>query len=216
MASRSADSRASAVLPTVQAAASIHLPAYSPCQSRARGWPRRRNASNIQSRPTRSSVGACPLPISRHGVGDAALAEEATAQTLVKIWSRCGQWRGQSAAGTWIYRIAVRTVLDVQRSQTRWWRRTSRPVPVEMYDRRPRPDEEASGREQSQQRERRVQAALRQLPETDRVLVHLYYFEERTLGEIESILDVPKANLKMRLARARQKLRSLLGGTDDD
>jgi RNA polymerase sigma-70 factor (ECF subfamily) len=149
-------------------------------------------------------------------LGDAALAEEATAQTLVKIWSRCGQWRGQSAAGTWIYRIAVRTVLDVQRSQNRWWRRWARPVPVEMHDGRPQPDEAASEREQLQQRERRVQAALRQLPETDRVLVHLYYFEKKTLGEIEMILGVPKGNLKMRLARARQKLRSLLGGTEDD
>ena len=102
---------------------------------------------------------------------DTALAGEATARTLVKIWSRCGQWRGQSAAGTWIYRIAVRTVLDVQRGQTRWWRRWARPVPVEMHDGRPRPDEEASGREQAQQRERRVQAALRRLPEADRVLV---------------------------------------------
>lgn len=148
-------------------------------------------------------------------LGDAALAEEATAQTLVKIWSRCGQWRGQSAAGTWIYQIAVRTALDAQRSQTRWWRRWSRSVPAAGHDGRPGPDEEASRREQLQEREQRVRAALRQLPETDRVLVHLYYFEERTLGEIETILRVPKANLKMRLARARQKLRPLLGGTDD-
>lgn len=74
-------------------------------------------------------------------LGDAALAEEATAQTLVKIWSRCGQWRGQSAAGTWVYRIAVRTVLDVQRSQNRWWRHWSRPGPAEVHDPGQRPDE---------------------------------------------------------------------------
>lgn len=148
-------------------------------------------------------------------LGDRVMAEEATAQTLVKIWNRCGQWRGQSAAGTWIYRIAVRTVLDVQRSQNRWWRRWSRPIPAEMHDGSGGPEEEASRREQSREREQRVQAALGQLPEADRVLVHLYYFEEQTLGEIEAILGVPKANLKMRLARARQKLRSLLGGTED-
>lgn len=148
-------------------------------------------------------------------LGDAALAEEATAQTLFKIWNRCGQWRGQSAAGTWIYQIAVRTVLDVQRSHGRWWRRWGRPVPAEVQDSRPGPEQEASRREQSRQREQRVQAALQQLPETDRVLVHLYYFEEQTLGEIETVLGVPKANLKMRLARARHKLRSLLGGMKD-
>lgn len=148
-------------------------------------------------------------------IADRTLAGEATAQTLVKVWGRCGQWRGQSAAGTWIYRIAVRTVLDVQRSQNRWWRRWSRSITAEVCDCRPGPEEEASCREESRQREQRVQRALRQLSDNDRVLVHLYYFEGRTLGEIEVILRVPKANLKMRLARARARLRALLEGTRD-
>ena len=52
--------------------------------------------------------------------------------------------------------------------------------------------------------------AIRSLGETDRALVHLYYFEERGLKEIEAILDVPHATLKMRLTRARQKLRLVL------
>jgi RNA polymerase sigma-70 factor (ECF subfamily) len=148
-------------------------------------------------------------------ITDRALASEATAQSLVKIWGRCGQWRGQSAAGTWIYRIAVRTVLDVQRSQSRWWRRWSRPITAEVRDLRPGPEEESSCREESRRREQRVQRALQQLSYNDRVLVHLYYFESQTLGEIEAILGVPKANLKMRLARARTRLRSLLEGTRD-
>ena len=57
--------------------------------------------------------------------------------------------------------------------------------------------------------------ALEQLSDSDRALLHLYYFESQTLGEIETILSVPKANLKMRLARARARLRSLLEGTRD-
>ena len=147
--------------------------------------------------------------------GDAALAEEAAAQALVKVWARCGQWRGQSAAGTWIYRTAVRAILDVQRSQGRWWRRWARSVPAATADARPGPDEVAGRREEMQQREERVRVAVQQLPETDRVLVHLYYFENHSLGEIEAVLGVPKANLKMRLARARARLRPLLGGTGD-
>ena len=148
-------------------------------------------------------------------IADRALAGEATAQTLVKIWGRCGQWRGQSAAGTWIYRIAVRTVLDVQRSQSRWWRRWSRPITAEVCDFRPGPEEESSSPGGIAAARTTGTAPLQQLSDSDRVLMHLYYFESQTLGEIETILSVPKANLKMRLARARARLRSLLEGTRD-
>jgi len=137
--------------------------------------------------------------------GDAALAEEATAQALLKIWTRARQWQGQARAATWIYRLAVRTVLDVQRAQRRWWRRwghglrlADRAAPAAA------PDERAA----------RVHAALRQLNEADRALVHLYYFEEQSLAEIAVILGVPRDNLKMRLARARQRLKPLLEDND--
>jgi RNA polymerase sigma-70 factor (ECF subfamily) len=142
--------------------------------------------------------------------GDEALAEEATAQALLKIWTRAGQWRGQAKAGTWIYRLAVRTVLDVQRSQRRWWRRWAGPWPRLAADSRPDPTHQAVQHEQQDAQAQRVQQALQQLSEADRALVHLFYFDNHSLAEIEAILGVPRANLKMRLLRARQRLRSLL------
>src|SRR5262249_44807945 len=142
--------------------------------------------------------------------GDAALAEEATAHALLKVWTNAWQWRGEAGAGTWIYRIALRTVLDVQRSQRRWWRRWSAPMPAALRHPERGPAEQLLEREDQDQASGRIHAALQQLSEPDRALVHLYYFEERALGEIESILGVPRENLKMRLARARQRLRNQL------
>ncbi|OAI46635.1 hypothetical protein AYO44_10995 [Planctomycetaceae bacterium SCGC AG-212-F19] len=154
-------------------------------------------------------------------VSDAGLAEEATAQAFVKIWTHAGQWRGQASAGTWIYRIAVRAVLDVQRGQRRWWRRWSGSSPsgrscsrLAVVDPRPTPAEQFQQRDERDRDGARIQEALRQLPEADRALVHLFYFEDRGLAEIESILGVPRANLKMRLARARQRLRTFLESDD--
>jgi RNA polymerase sigma-70 factor (ECF subfamily) len=140
--------------------------------------------------------------------GDAALAEEATAQALLKIWTRAGQWRGQARASTWIYRLAVRTVLDVQRSQRRWWRRW---VPWSRVVAEPAAPTPTGPQDE---RAARVQEAVGQLGEADRALVHLFYFENRGLAEIESILGVPRTNLKMRLARARQRLRGFLESND--
>jgi RNA polymerase sigma-70 factor (ECF subfamily) len=146
--------------------------------------------------------------------GDAALAEEATANALQKVWAKAGQWRGEARAGTWIYRVAVRAILDTQRGQRRWWRRWARRLPPALVDPQPGPPEQALAREQQENTASRVHEALRQLAEADRVLIHLYYFENRGLAEIASILGVARERLKMRLARARQRLRTYLEGHD--
>ncbi len=53
-------------------------------------------------------------------------------------------------------------------------------------------------------------AALAELSDSDRALIHLYYFEQRGLAEIAQIMETPRETLKTRLARARGRLRKLL------
>lgn len=147
--------------------------------------------------------------------GDAGLAEEAAARALAKVWSRAGQWREESAAGTWIYRLAVRTILDVQRGERRWWRRWKTGTSVSSgadsaADGRPGPAEQIEDREQRRMASERIREALEQLEPADRALVHLYYFESRGLPEIAEILEVGRDALKMRLSRARSRLRVIL------
>jgi RNA polymerase sigma-70 factor (ECF subfamily) len=141
--------------------------------------------------------------------GDAALAEDATAQTLVKLWTKARQWRGDAPARTWVFRMAVRTALDVQRSQQRWWRRHANGTPTVAADTRSDPADLAEQAEQQQMSADRLQHALMDLGPADRALVHLFYFEGRGLPEIESILGVSRDALKMRLSRARARLRDL-------
>ncbi len=147
--------------------------------------------------------------------GDAAAAEDAAADVFVKVWRRAGQWRGDSSAGTWIYRIAVRTVLDHERGRHRWWRRWASALPGFVADPRPDPARLTADREHQRNGALRLQAALAELPEADRVLMHLHYFEDRKLADLEPILGASRDALKMRLARARQKLRDLLGTYDN-
>jgi RNA polymerase sigma-70 factor (ECF subfamily) len=144
-------------------------------------------------------------------LGDVGLAEEATADALARVWSRAGQWRGDAAAATWVYQVAYRAVLDARKRQRRWWRLWSAPPGEEVCDPRPGPPERAAAAEGDP----RLRDALGGLSAEDRALVHLYYFEERGLAEIAAILGVGRPALKMRLARARQKLRDLLKDFDE-
>ena len=54
-------------------------------------------------------------------LGDRHQAEEASADVFAKLWATARQWRGDADAGTWIYRIAYRTILDHRRRKKRPW-----------------------------------------------------------------------------------------------
>jgi RNA polymerase sigma-70 factor, ECF subfamily len=141
-------------------------------------------------------------------LGDAGRAEEASSDAFAKIWSAAGQWRGEADAGTWAYRVAYHTVLDHRRRRDP---RPRLPPPLDLPDPRPGPLEQSLRSEGRQ----RVHEALGQLAEADRALLHLYYFEQLGLAEIAAIVGATREVLKMRLARARHKLRTLLGDDEE-
>ena len=61
-----------------------------------------------------------------------------------------------------------------------------------------------------------VLAAVNQLPSHYRAVIYLYYYEGYQASEIGGILGIPTATVHTRLARGRAKLKSLLGGMDNE
>jgi len=59
-------------------------------------------------------------------------------------------------------------------------------------------------------------AALEQLPVHSRTLIHLYYFEGYSTEELAKLLHQKPSTIRTQLTRARQKLRVLLKGDEDD
>ena len=54
--------------------------------------------------------------------------------------------------------------------------------------------------------------ALSQLSQTDQTVLHLYYFESYSTGEIAMLLHKRPATIRARLSRSRERLRGLLKG----
>lgn len=54
--------------------------------------------------------------------------------------------------------------------------------------------------------------AMAQLKPDDRMLLHLFYFEDRTIAQISAILNRPGPLVKVQLSRARGKLKNYLKG----
>ncbi|NNF52165.1 MAG: RNA polymerase sigma factor [Gammaproteobacteria bacterium] len=51
--------------------------------------------------------------------GDCGLAEDCTQEAFIKAWRKLSSFRGDSAFGTWLHRIAVNEVLTMQRRSGR-------------------------------------------------------------------------------------------------
>lgn len=97
----------------------------------------------------------------------------------------------------WLLRVTVNRCKSHLTSA--WVRRT---VPLE--DRIPMPDPE----------ERILDEALRQLPQRDRMLLHLFYYEGCTTREIANYCGCTEGASRTRLTRARQRLAKILKGEE--
>ena len=58
-----------------------------------------------------------------------------------------------------------------------------------------------------------ITAAVEQLPAKYRTVIYLFYFENYSAQEIGEIMGAPTATVHTWLARGRQKLKKILGGT---
>ena len=139
-----------------------------------------------------------------------ALAEEATQEIFLNIWLKAASFdsdRGQPRS--WIMSVAHHKIVDVIRSR----RRTtsmSDPADYETLDLLPA-DQTSTEEEVEQNLEReRILNALSVLPEAQREVIMLAYFEGYSQSEMADKLDQPLGTIKTRVRLALQKLRSTL------
>ena len=139
-------------------------------------------------------------------------AEEALAEVFVKVWRGAAFFKGNAKFTTWLYRIASNTARDCLRS-----RRTRQEVSIEEVVINEYAAAERSGVDLGDPAKRVLQAegrasilrAMNGLSEDDRLLISLYHFQECEYDEIAEITGTPPNNLKVKLFRARQRLRKL-------
>jgi RNA polymerase sigma factor (sigma-70 family) len=67
--------------------------------------------------------------------------------------------------------------------------------------------------EEEEDRQKMLETAMQQLSEEDRILLTLYYVDESSVDDLHSILGISKANVKIKLFRARKRLQELVTKT---
>ena len=147
---------------------------------------------------------------------DTDLASDIVSEAFVRVFNSIGNFRGQSAFGTWLYRILTNCYLDYRkRDKSRFNTSLESTMQLEtgeierqFQDSSPGPDEEA----ERSARESAVQNALSQMPEYQKAMLIMYHVENLTYEEISEALDLPLGTVKSRLNRARIGLRDQLSG----
>ena len=142
-----------------------------------------------------------------------ALAEEVTQDIFLNIWLKAGSYNpDRGAPKSWIMSVAHHKIIDSIRSR----RRTVALGSSDEFDALesfPASDPSTEERvEQNLERER-ILNALQGLPDAQREVIMLAYFEGYTQSEMADRLNQPLGTVKTRVRLAMQKLRDIL---DDD
>ena len=135
-------------------------------------------------------------------------ALDAVQDTFLTVFRKAGQFRGESAFSTWVYRVAVNTCYDQIRKTKR--RRTD-PLP-ETHDPADPSAEEAI---ESVGLRPDLNAALAQIPSEFRAAIVLVDVEGLSVAESAAILEVAEGTIKSRLHRGRRQLAEILGNPGD-
>ncbi len=138
-------------------------------------------------------------------------AEEATLDVFVRAWQHAGRFQYRAKVATWLYRIAVNIARDMHsrkkaRPQEQW------PEDFDqLHNAIGSAEDDAMKRLERADQSKALTKALDRLSEGDRLILVLYYFGEREYDEIQAITGLSYTVLKTRLARARKRLRTLMG-----
>lgn len=127
-------------------------------------------------------------------------AEDLTQQVFLAAQGKLGQLRNIDNARAWLFAI-LRNCFLKDRQRRRPVLAADLPLNIELVQ----PSPTKVGMEHE-----RLQEALNQLPETSRLVLVMFYFEECSYREIANQLDVPIGTVMSRLARARDYLRAIL------
>ncbi len=146
---------------------------------------------------------------------DPHLGEELAQETFIRVNQGLDNFRGEARLSTWIYRIATNVYLDFYRRSKSRFREmqpfTSSSVPAPSSD----PEEPSEPRladrlcEQSEMGNC-VRGFVDSLPPEYRSVIVLHDLQGLKNSEIAQILDCSLGTVKIRIHRARQRLRALL------
>ncbi|CAL2083072.1 RNA polymerase sigma factor [Tenacibaculum sp. 190524A05c] len=130
-------------------------------------------------------------------------AEEISQDTFIKAYKNLSKFKGDSKFSTWLYKIAYRSCLDsLKKNREKYHTGTIDEITINKINSTDNILEEISRKERAVI----IKECLDKLPEEERTILWMFYYDELSLKEILEITDLSESNLKVKLHRARKRL----------
>lgn len=143
--------------------------------------------------------------------GDHDLAADISQEALIRAWRGIGSFRGDARFSSWLYRITVNVAWT---SLDRRKRKRHSPLDeVPQLAAVPTSLEDPELALETANLRGRLRAALLRLPQRSRVVVVLRDVYGWSHAQIADALNISVSASKVRLHRARKRLRVILGGS---
>ena len=115
-------------------------------------------------------------------------------EVFIKFLNSDTEFESEEHMKAWLIRVAANMSKNLLRSNRR---KSDEPLPEDIpYN----PKEENSD----------LITMVLALPEKYRIPIHLFYYEDYSVKQIATVLDIPESTVKVRLKRGREKLRKSL------
>ena len=152
--------------------------------------------------------GTSVFSLARYMLREEAIAEEITQEVFITLWLKASTFNPQRGSPrAWLMSIAHNRVIDQLRSSKRA-RESSNRVASDLLALHTLSHVNTEDEAQRSLDREQVLKALTALPEEQRKVVIMAYFEGYSQSEIAKALDQPLGTVKTRLRLALQKLRA--------
>lgn len=132
-------------------------------------------------------------------------AEEVAQDAFMKAFQKLSGFRKESSFQTWLYRIVYNEAISKIRKKKVTFLDLQEEISGDFAEEEV--EEEIGGLDEAEQK-LVVSSVLERLAETDRVLVTLFYLENRQVNEISEVTGLGESNVKVRLHRVRKRIYS--------
>lgn len=141
-------------------------------------------------------------------------SEDLCQEAFIRAFRQLSQFKGDAAFSSWLYRIAWNVSMDhLDKARKQRWVDINE---LTETHNRSLPATEPFDTMDTAERRRALTREIERLAPPDRLLIELYYQEEKTVKEISWIMGLGESNVKIRLHRIRKKLKSRFGIEEND
>jgi len=123
-------------------------------------------------------------------------------EITIQLWKNYSKFRGDAKFSTWMYRVALNTAISL-------YRKSTKSIKTDDFS---NVAFRISSTEYDDTEEKQLEAlykAIHQLNDIDKALIFLY-LEDKNFHEIAETLGISNVNARVKMNRAKEKLKSIL------